>query len=293
MLPIQNFLGNDPVCKTWVEVQNIGDRPAKAIFIAWGPPGFCPPQCAGPLKVECSGLLAPGSAWNFLGAQVPGGAKSGVVVSANVNSIGDDIFADALCESLYFGAVGNCDAYRRFLLAYTNDRRWQGFDFGPYPRQPIAVEVLRDCPGDLRPNVRVTSSYAGIAGEYLGRWDPVYGGFAFYAPSLFAARGGFTSFLYIQNAGVECTSVEIWFKAQDDCLRARICDILTLAPGETYQLDAGSCMPPDWLGGAWIRATQPMAVAVDHICNDGLMTYTGLASELRFTFEGAAVFTTG
>ena len=30
----------------------------------------------GPLKVECSGLLKPGSTWNFLASQIPTGAKS-------------------------------------------------------------------------------------------------------------------------------------------------------------------------------------------------------------------------
>jgi hypothetical protein len=141
--------------------------------------------------------------------------------------------------------------------------------------------------------VRVSSSYAGIAGEYLGHWDPVYGGFGFYAPSLYANFAGFTSFMYIQNAGLECTSVEIWFKAQDDCLRARICDILTLAPGDTHQFDVATCVAPGWLGSAWIRTSQPMAVAVDQVGNDVLMTYTGMPNELKFTFEGQAYFTTG
>jgi hypothetical protein len=293
MLPILGYLGNDPVCATWVEAQNIGDRPAKALMIVWGEPGFCPPQCAGPLKVECSGLLAPGSAWNFLGAQVPQGAKSGLVVSANAESTGADIFADALCEALYHQVVGDCDDYRRFLLAYSTEGTWAGFDFGAQPGQPLAVEVLRDCPGDLRPGVRVTSSYAAVAGEYLGAWDPVYGGYAFYTPILFAAAAGFNSFVYVQNAGLECTSVELWFKAQDDCLRARICDILTLAPGETFQFDVSSCMPPGWIGSAWVRTTQPMAVAVDQVGRDVLMTYSGLPAELKFTYEGTPYFTTG
>ena len=52
-------------------------------------------------------------------------------------------------------------------------------------------------------------------------------------------------------------------QAQDDCLRARICDVATLAPGETYQFDASDCVGPDWQGAAWIRASEVMGVAVD------------------------------
>lgn len=292
-LPVLGYQGNDDVCSAWVEAQNVGDRPAKALLIVWGAPGFCPPQCAGPLKVECSGLLRPGSAWNFMGAQLPSGAKSGLVVSANVDEHAGDIFADALCEALFHNVVGNCDAYRRFKKAFGEQGFWDGFDFGRSPAQPLAVEVLRSCPGDIRPGVRVTSSYAGVSGEFLGHWDPVFGGYAFYAPSLFASAGGFDSILYIQNAGLQCTSVELWFKAQNDCLRPRVCDILTLAPGESHQYDAASCMPPGWVGGAWLRSSQPLAIAVDHIGSDVLMTYTGQPAELNYTFNGQPLYTTG
>ncbi len=296
-LPILGYLGQDQVCSAWIEAQNVGDRPAKVLVLAWGAPGFCPPQCAGPLKVECSGLLAPGSTWNFLGAQLPSSAKSGMAFSANNDPIqtphGMDFTADALCEALFETVVGNCMEYRRFLTAFTSGGYWNGFDFGAQPCQPIAVEVLRKCPGDLRPEVNVAASYEGVAGEWLGRYDPVYGGFAFFAPSLYAAHGGFNSVLYIQNAGLECSSIEIWFKAQDDCLRSRICDIATLAPGETVQFDVGGCMPAGWYGSSWVRSTQPLAIAVDHIGNDVLMTYNGTPSELNYVFNGEAAYTVG
>mgnify|MGYP006322033225 CR=1 FL=1 len=65
-----------------------------------------------------------------------------------------------------------------------------------------------------------------------------------------------------------CSSIEIWFQARDDCLRATICDIATLAPGETYQLDANDCVGPDFQGSAWIRSTQVMGIGVDIIGGD-------------------------
>ena len=103
---------------------------------------------------------------------------------------------------------------------------------------PLAVEVLRHCPGDQNPGVDVSSKYPGIAAAHLGMYDPVFGGYTYYVPLLYADKAGFNSVMYIQNGGLECSSVEIWFKAQDDCLRARICEVFTLAPGWNEVLPA-------------------------------------------------------
>ena len=100
---------------TWIEVQNIGCDFAKAALVTWGEPGFCPPQAAGPLKVECTGMLKPGSTWNLLGARVPTGSKSGILfqfTTKQLSEIGvdlgfDDIVGDYLCETLFFGVVGD------------------------------------------------------------------------------------------------------------------------------------------------------------------------------------------
>jgi subtilisin-like proprotein convertase family protein len=111
---------------------------------------------------------------------------------------------------------------------------------------------------------------------------------------LYAQSADFNSIMYIQNGGLECSSVEIWFKAQDDCLRARICEIFTLAPGETYQFDANDCVGPDFVGNAWLRASQPMGIAVDIFGRDVLMTYVGVPTELNYTFDpNGALETTG
>ncbi len=292
-LPILRYLGADPDCNAWVDVQNIGDQPAKAILLVWGEPGFCPPQCAGPLKVECSGLLAPGSSWRFGGPQLPWGAKSGQVVSAGLGHLSGDTVADALCEALFRGVVGDCESYRRFRQAYDERGRWNGIDFSRDRPQPLAVHVQRDCPGDLRPGARVHSSYEALAGEYLGKWDPLYGGYAYFAPVVWTEHGGFSTVLNVQNAGLSCASVELWFRAEEDCLRPRVCDVLSLAPGETAQLDPARCLPPGWVGSAWIRASGPLAAVVDLVGQDVLMTYTAQPSELSYSYEGQPLFTTG
>ncbi len=293
-LPILDFMGQDDVCNSIVEVQNIGCDYAMAAMIVWGEPGFCPPQSAGPLKVECTGLLRPGSTWNLTGAQVPTGAKGGMVFKFSgrqLSDIGvdlgfDDIVGNYLCELLFFGVVGDADDYRRFKKAYN-----EGLSFGNVPLDRargggyLAVDVLRQCPSADTPGVQVTSKYNGIAGDHLGAADPVYGGYAFFVPLVYAGHGGFNTVLYIQNGGLQCSSLEIWFQHVGDCLRASICDIATLAPGETHQFDAADCVGPDWLGNAWIRASQPMGVAVDIIGPDVLMSYVGEPTEINYTFD--------
>ena len=56
---------NTDECTTWLQVQNLGVVETQAMVVIWGLPGACPPQSAGPLKIECTGLLKPGSAWTF------------------------------------------------------------------------------------------------------------------------------------------------------------------------------------------------------------------------------------
>ncbi|RME47234.1 MAG: hypothetical protein D6791_06340 [Chloroflexi bacterium] len=295
-LPILNYLGDsEGACESWIEVQNVGHDFAKAIVVFWGEAGACAPQCNGPLKVECSGLLKPGSTWNFLGSQIPAAAKSAVVFSADARQLGRDIFADALCEELFATITFDCDEYRRFKKAYNEFGVWHGFDFYTFYGQPLAVEVVRKCADESTDNLPVSSAYSGVTGGMLGAYDPEFGGFAFYAPLVYANRGGLNSTLYIHNAGTECTSVELWFKEQDDCLRATVCEIFNLAPGETYQYDAGQCVGPEWQGSAWIRTSQPMAITIDQIGRDALMTYNGAPSQIDYTFQNRddALFTPG
>ena len=283
-LPILNFQGQDDVCRTMIEVQYIGCDPSKAVLVTWGEPGFCPPQAAGPLKVECTGLLFPGTSWIMMGAQIPTGSKGGMLfkfTAQQLSDVGidlgfDDVVADLMCETLFFGVVGDADDYRRFKKAYN-----EGLDFAGINQRiaagdgVLAVEVLRHCPGDVTPGVEVSSKYIGIAAAHLGQYDPIFGGYGYYVPLIYANKAGLNTVLYVQNGGLECSSLELWFKAQDDCLRARICDVATVAPGETYQFDASDCVGPDWQGSAWIRASEPMGIAVDVYGRDILMTYVG------------------
>ena len=126
----------------WIEVQAIGGEPMKAVLVTWGEPGFCPPQAAGPLKVECTGLLQPGTTWNLMGDQIPTGSKSGMLFKFSTQAaVGrrawtttfgfDDIFADLMCETLFFGVVGDADDFRRFKKAYNEGGDVRGHPAGP------------------------------------------------------------------------------------------------------------------------------------------------------------------
>ncbi|RME44928.1 MAG: hypothetical protein D6791_12045 [Chloroflexi bacterium] len=125
-LPILTWLGDEAdACDVVIEVQNVGETFTKAAILFWGAPGACPPQCNGPFKVECSGLLKPGSTWNFIGpgapAQVPAGAKKGIVFSLDARQEGGDIIADLVCETLFADVRSDCDEYRRFKKSFEED----------------------------------------------------------------------------------------------------------------------------------------------------------------------------
>ena len=64
---------------------------------------------------------------------------------------------------------------------------------------------------------------------------------------MLVGRGGLSSILNIQNSGIDCTSLEIWFKAQDDCMRPVLGDVLTVSPGETVRFDPSTVVGPDWI----------------------------------------------
>jgi len=301
-VPILNYLSNDDVCQTWVEVQNVGTEITAVSLVVWGEPGFCPAQAAGPLKIECTGLLKPGSAWNFLDGQMPVGSKSGMLFSFSARSLSDigldrifgfdDTISSLLCETAFFGVVGDADDWRRFKLAYDQGSVFAGIPMDLAHGQPIAVEVLRRCSGPDHPG-QISSKYNALSGSRFGVYDPVYGGFANYAPIVYGNALGFESALYVQNTGLSCSTVEIWFQQQDNCLRPYICEVLTLSPGETVQYNASDCVGPGWVGSAWLRTSQPVAVAIDHVSAGLLMSYTGVPSQLQYAIEGQPFYTLG
>ncbi len=273
-------------CESWVQVQNVGKQPTKAMIVVWGPAGACPPQAAGPLKVECSGLLRPGSSWSFAPGMLPQGARSGIVYSLNAvdkvpSQYGQPLpFADVVCREAFYTLVGDYFAWMAFDEAYRLTGVFKTLDFGAHQGEPLAVMVNRTCPDPMNPNTTGSAAYKGISTDLQGAPDPYMGGWMYYAPMVFANKAGLTSFLYIQNVGIECSSLELWFKDQENCLRPVLGDVLSLAPGESVIFDPSTVVGPDWLGSGWIRASQPMAMVVDTVGANHFTSYNGVPGDV-------------
>jgi hypothetical protein len=258
-LPVLHYVADASAgVETLVQVQNLGAGPTRVAMFVWAEySGSCAPQAPGPFKRECSGILQPGSAWVWTTAQLPASSKSAV------------LYPVSDCPSSLTAVPG--------LLTH----------------EPLAAHVLRRAPVSSDPNAHISASYPGIPDWMLGTYDESFGGFGYYAPLIRANPAGFSTWLYIQNGGDVCTSVELWFKAQDDCLRAQICDVASLAPGETYQFDAGRCIGPGFRGSAWIRSSQPLAVVVDEVSSNLLMSYIGRPVQLDAGWAPVAIAPVG
>jgi len=272
-------------------------------LVIWGDPGSCEPQAAGPIKSECSGLIRAGSAWTWKGTMLPSGAKSAIVYSIDTAAIGSDVAADIICEYVAETVLGDDDDWRRFDRTFRNGGSisWSGgtVAFPDNWGEPLAVTVNRNCLGDNTPSVSVNAAYTGVSEAMEGLYDPTSGGYMYYAPLVWASYGiapnDWNSIIHIQNSGDECSSIEIWFQAQDNCLRATIGEILSLAPGEAWQFDPNTVVGPDWQGSAWIRASQPLGVVVDQIGQDLFMSYRGFPADnsTGLTIPGGDLFTVG
>jgi uncharacterized repeat protein (TIGR01451 family) len=283
-------------CETWLQIQNVGRRPAVGVLVGWGEPGFCPPQAAGPLKTECTGLLKPGSAWSFPNSLLPSGLRSGIVYSVNATDLvtderGNEMSFDQLvCGTLFDFIVGDHDEWLRFDLAYLSGGTYFAtaknqagqqlrLDFGDHQGEPLVVSVNRKCPDPVDPNRLVNAAYTGI-GTYLeGAMDPVFGEFSYYAPLIFAGRAGLNSIIHVHNSGQRCSSIEVWLKGQDNCIRPILGDILAVSPGESAIFDPNTVVGPGWIGSAWIRASQPLGIVVDNLGPNHFSSYVGVPSD--------------
>ena len=239
-------------CTPQLAVQNLGVETSKAVLVTWGEPGFCSPQAAGPLKVECSGLLAPGTAWTFSARQLPAGSRSGALFSFSARLLSelgvrlpmDDVAADWMCENLFFGVVGDADDYDRFLHAFRDGSEYASVPLGRIVGAPIGAQWTEDC-GGAQP------SYQAQRPASASRFSFDEGAFLSYLPWV---EPGWT--LWVQNIGTNCTQAEVGFDLPTG--RSRICKTAGIAPGESWRLQLRDCI--DQAAGAWVRSTGPIAV---------------------------------
>ncbi len=234
---------------------------------------------------------------------LPANAKSGIIYSVSPEPLPDNFappssfWPDPYPEETIDQYMCEAAWYTIDAAGQTGWKSWYEFWRSRPDIQgtPLAVDVLRRGPGQPDPGLRVTSDYNGISRDLEGRYDPEFGGYSYYTPILYSGYRGFSSWIYIQNSGVRCTSVEIYFKGEGECIRTEIEDVAQLAPGETYQLDVATVMPPRWHGSAWLGSSEPLGIVVDHVGNDVLMSYNGVPATLDYSFEDSnnAIFMGG
>jgi hypothetical protein len=267
--PIEGEIVQIPVVQvgdgweTWIQAQNVGQAPGKFALLLFDYPGpYCSPQCPGAKKIEMSGLVPVGAAWTYN------------LASANtVDCDGRPLrptsaILASLSEAQWLVAEAmNCwDA-----TSYVEGLWLMGLAAG----QSAAVSVNRIQTGTY--GTPRSAAYTGISDTMEPGPDPRTGAYMYYAPMLFDtfSAGGWSSTIGIQNSGIECTSLEIWFQKQQDCLKARVQEVLALCPGEAIAVTPSF---PGFLGSAWIRASQPLGVIVDEYNANGsiLMSYRGV-----------------
>jgi len=248
-------------CQPELVVQNLGAEPSKAVLLTWQEPGFCPPESNGPLMAECSGLLAPGAAWTFGEAQVPAGSVSGALFSFNLRRLSelglqltfDDVAADLMCERLYYKVVGNGAAYADFLQAFRAGTDFAGLPLARLVGGPIGAQWIERCAGGQPGYNAQRPSQASQPA------DDAAGGYLSFLPWV---EPDWT--LQVQNLGLGCAQAEVWFSVAPG--EAKTCEVLSIAPGDARSLRVGDCV--DRAAGAWIRASQPVAV-VARLARDG------------------------
>jgi len=148
--------------------------------------------------------------------------------------------------------------------------------------EPLSVIVGRTCPDPIDPSVYDNAAYVGISSDRLGVRDPRTEGFAYYAPIVWADFRGMHSVLHIQNAGNECTRVELWFQYQGDCVQPVVAEILSLAPYASYPFDPNLVVGPGWQGSVWLSASQPLAIVVDTLGANHFGSYHAVPADVHF-----------
>jgi len=275
-LPAFHYQGERDTCDATVTVQSVGDEPTFAALVVWSERGRCTPSAAGPMKVECSGLIRPGSAWHFTVAQIPSGTNSGAVYSFNARKLSDigvtgredDIVGYYLCENLFFGAVGDADDFRRFDLAYRNGTTFFDVPMARAYGAPLVVDVNRRCvDGWDDARVHHAAGYNGVdlallGAEADGRWRYGLG-------PLYAGTGARHSLIHVQNAGNDCASATLSGLAPGTCEPIELTTILAIAPGEAAIVDLGAAGLAGDLGAGWVEGSQPLALVVDAVSERG------------------------
>ena len=286
-LPTLNHFGRDDVCESWIAVQNVGNRPAQPVVayvrVGVGPaeetrfPGRRMTDMAA--GVACGGLLRPGGHWNFFGAQVATGSRSGIVLSLDGATLtaagadaalGDDTIGDRLCFLLADRVDGDPNRWAAFLAAWQSGAAWEGLPLGRVAGPPLEVRVHRSCPGQQSPGSDTTSAYraprvvpSAAAGHRAVTAPVVRPTGAEPWP-----QGGH---VYAQNTGALTGAFQIAYQAENACAPSGTAQTLVLRPAEAAPFDL-TLAPPGWRGQVVVTGTSPFALVNEPADADWITT---------------------
>lgn len=240
-------------CTGNLVIQALSPKAQTAVLVTWGESGLCPPSAAGPLRVECSGLLFPGSSWIMQGSQLAAGSRSGTLYSFR------DLPAVDMCESLFYWLKGDAAEYRRFQQAFLSAGRYRNIDFDRVAGDALAVQWTERCGESL-------SSHAALRWGEASAWsDPLQEQLS-YLPLI-----GADWEIVIQNMGLDCADAQVWLGSGDG--RSTSCDALQIAPGEARTLRVADCAPGAL--SASVRASQAVAVVARRSADGPRAAYGG------------------
>lgn len=265
-LPALSYQSWDLACAAIVRVTNAGSTPTQLLAIAFDEPGFCQPDCIGALDMTCSPLLAAGESWYWRAS-----ANAAIVVSLRPEALdalgivpGDGrSAANRLCAAA--ALVDDCDAWRRFNVAWSDGGRFDGLPLDPLVGAPITVSVGRTCPDITTPAIWNEAVYAAPSGRDVAAGQTQPSRWAYNVGEVWASAHGTTesrqTIIYVQNAGLRCADVTATFVDRER--RATRCHVPLISPGEAYALDANYCVGPDATGSLVLIATEPLAIVAD------------------------------
>jgi len=258
-------------CTGHLVIQALSPRGQRAVLVTWGESSLCPPNAAGPLHIECTGLLFPGSSWIMQGSQLAAGNRSGTLysfrdlpVAAGLESPGygvsvRDGIADTMCEAPFAWIKGDASEYRRLQEAFLGAGRYRDIDFDRMVGDPLAVQWTERCGTSL-------SSHAALRWGEASAWSDPLKAHLSHLPLI-----GADWEIVVQNMGLDCADAEVWLGSGDG--RSTVCDALQIAPGEARSLRVADCAPGAL--SATVRASQPVAVVARRTADGPRAAYGG------------------
>lgn len=268
--------GSRAGCTGNLLIQALSPKAQTAVLVTWGESGLCPPNAAGPVRVECSGLLYPGSSWIMQGSQLAAGNRSGTLYSFR------DLPPVDMCELLFYRLNGDAAEYRRFQQAFLSAGRYRDIDFDRVAGDALAVQWTERCGESL-------SSHAALSWGEASAWSDPEQAQLSHLPLI-----GADWELVVQNMGLDCADAQVWLGLGDG--RSTVCDALQIAPGEARSLRVADCAPGAL--SATVRASQPVAVVARRSADGPRAAYGGRgvgAADLHLPLPGrsSATFVVG